>query len=380
MTRASLSPAAGSLDSDARQVSELTAITRSTLSAYTKRDVGSHSQYWSSTTGFVVGNPGIPCWYCYDTPATAAAVLSTGFRGSAALRAIAVDTWSVAIRSHLRPSGEITQGNGSNGVGTGFFAVQLGLTYLVLHQQLSERTRMIWKHAMVRMANFLIGSGALDYYINGNVNLRQAEVMWLTWAITRHRAYLNHARSELEFVLHPPTPRWTGYGLRLLHGTSIKDRLARGYLTESDGSMSGFDPSYTLTQMDTATQMFVLTRDWEYLELANLEFNELRPLVSRAYILNAHGGTRHSDIVPFLSATPLVLLASGERPSLRSYWIDQIPVIRQQYLQAQTFANTGFYNGVANWLATALLAVRYPHGILSASCSPQRSPVCRAAG
>ena len=359
-------------------IERLAALTRQVLSVYVNRRRPSDPQYWADGS-FIARDAGIKCWYCYDTPATAAAVLSVQRDGDVGLRNIAIRTWTHAIRTYLRPSGEIVHGNGSNGVGTGFFAVQLGITYLVLKPHLPAATRGLWAAAMTAMAKFLIDSGALTFYINGNVNLRQTEVMWLAWAISGQRRFYDDYLREYAFALTPTRPRWARYGLRIVaRRRAAAGADEAGYLTESSGDNPGFDPSYTLLQLDTATQLYVLTHDPRYVRLMNAELNQLRPLVNADYVLDARGGSRQSNTIAFLTAAPFVLLISGVRPDLSQYWVGQLTAIHQQFVAAEGFANAGFYNGMSNWLGTAMLAVQYPAGILAPQCSPQRSPECAA--
>jgi hypothetical protein len=317
----------------------------------------------------------VSCWVCYDTPATTAGMLSETRLAQPMLRTIAITTWTHAIRTKLLSNGAIRDGDPSVTVGVGFFAVQLGLSYLELKPYLSASTRRLWADAVVRMANYLIDAGDLSYYVNGNVILRQTEVMWLAWAITHDRTYYQDYESEYSFTVSPPAPRWSGYGLRITaQATEPLDANGAGYLTESGGGAPGFDPSYSYLQLDLATQMYVLTRDDRFLELTNLLFNQLRPRVGSAYILDAKGGTRKDDDVAFLSAAPLVLLLSGSRPGLSNYWLGELAEIHSQFIGSEGYISTGFYDGVTDALGTAMLAIQYPHGILASSCSPKQAP------
>jgi hypothetical protein len=362
----------------ATHLQRLATLTRQVLSAYITKNGPSDQQYWSHGS-FVAGGAGITCWYCYDTPATAAAVISEVGTGSRQVRQIAISTYSHAIRTYEQPSGEIIGGNGSNPVGTGFFAVQLGISYLELKSYLSTATKALWANAIGRSADFLISSGGLAYYINGNVNLRQTEVLWLAWAITGQRKYYASYQQEYAFTLTPTAPQWSGYGIQFATvPTAPLGANGAGYLTESEGNKPGFDASYTLTQLDIAASLYVLTHSNRYIWLMNVLFNQLRPLVNSSYILDAHNGTRKNDTVAFLTTAPFVLLMSGDRPDLSKFWLHQLTAIHAQYRSAETFASTGFYLGMSNWLALPLMAVQYPNGILGKRCSPKQSSVCAA--
>jgi hypothetical protein len=364
-------------DKVALHLERLAALTREVLNVYITKNRPTDPQYWSN--GSFIATRGLSCWYCYDTAATAAAVISQEGRTDRQLRTIAISTYSHAIRTYELPSGEIIDAPGSDGVGTGFFAVQLGITYFELKDYLSAPTRALWVNAISRSANWLISSGNLTYYINGNVNLRQSEVLWLAWAITGQHKYYMAYQQESQFTFTPTLPRWSGYGLRLVTApTAPLGANGAGYLTESDPGPSGFDPSYTLTQLDTAASLYVLTRNQRYIWLMNVLFNQLRPLVNAGYILNAHGGTRKNDIVAFLTAAPFVLVMSGDRPDLSQFWVGQLSTMHAQYVSAESFANTGYYLGLSSWLALPLIDVQYPDGILGKQCSPKQSPKCAA--
>jgi len=357
-------------------VKALAALSRQVLSVYTKKSGPKDGQYWSRGT-FVV-NGGVSCWYCDDAAATAAAVLSEEGKGNPQLRELAITTYSHAIHTYERPTGEVVDSNGS-GVGTGFFAVQLGTTYLELKPYLSAATRALWANAITRSANYLINTGALTYYINGNVNLRQTEVMWLAWEITGQTKYYADYQQEYRFTMTPPVPRWSGYGMHLdTAPTAPLGANGAGYLTESDGDSPGFDPSYTMVQLDTATSLYVLTHAQRYIWLMNVLLNQLRPLVSSSYVLNAHNGTRKDDITAFLTAAPFMLLMSGDRSDLSRYWVGQLGAIHNQFVWAEGYSSAGFHLGLSNWLALPMLYVQHPDGILGGTCSPKQSPECAA--
>jgi hypothetical protein len=361
----------------AQHLKQLAALTRQVLNVYINKSGPTDVQYWSN--GSFVAEGGISCWVCDDSAATAAAVLSQERKGNIRLRDIAIATYSHAIGKYELPSGVIVDANGKDGVVTGFFAVQLATTYLELKPYLSAATRKLWANAITRIADYLIKTGALTYYINGNVNLRQTEVMWLAWAITGQSKYYADYQQEYRFTIQPPAPRWSGYGLHLVTPPTIPLGVnGAGYLTELGTGTPGFDPSYTLVQLDTATSLYVLTHDQRYIWLMNVLLNQLRPLVDTSYVLNAQHGTRKDDTVAFLTAAPFVLLMSGDRPDLSSYWLGQLGAIHTQYVQAESFANAGFYTGTSNWLALPMLAVQYPDGILGKPCSPKHSAECAA--
>jgi hypothetical protein len=187
--------------------------------------------------------------------------------------------------------------------------------------------------------------------------------MWLAWAATGNRRFRRAYQRAWSFTISPPGPRWSKFGLKLTHPPSTRDGSdGAGYLAESGGGDPGFDPSYTMAQLDTATQLYVLTRDPRYVRLMNLLFNQERPRI-RAFTLNATAGTRKDDDVPFLSSAPAVLVLTGQRPGLRSFWLGQLGRLRREYRGAMVYTAPNYYKGLSGWLMTPILALQWPDGI-----------------
>jgi hypothetical protein len=289
------------------------------------------------------------------------------------MRALAIDTIDQAIRTHEQPSGEF-----SDGVTTGFFAVEVGISYLELRPYLDRSTRALWRESVRRVANWLHSSGQLDFYVNGNVNLRQTEVLWLAWAVTGDPQFKTAYEREWQFTIAPPGPKWAAYGLRYTQRPDRADGLdGKGYLTESAGSRPGYDPSYTMAQLDTATELYVLTRDPRYLRLMNLLFNQDLSRVNSQYVLDARSGSRKNDTIPFLSSGPAVLVSSGARPELAAFWQGQLSAMQRDYINQVHYRSVNYFKGTSSWLSMAALAVEWPHGMRAGPCNPSRSVACR---
>ena len=354
----------------ANHLARLASLTREVVDSYIDRSGPGDPRYWQNGSFVAVGPES--CWYCYDTAATAAAVLSREDGGDARMRNIAVETFDHAIRTYQQPDGAFT-----DGIATGFFAVELGVSYLELRSYLDPDTRATWVASIRRAANYLLLSGDMTYYINGNVDLRQTEVMWLAWAVTHQQRFLNAYNSSWTFTVTPPQQRWPGFGLQITAVPTLPDASdGAGYLAESGGGTPGFDPSYTMVQLDTATELYVLTRDPRYLRLMNLLFNQERPRIGGDDVLNATGGTRENDMTPFMSAGPAVLVLSADRPNLTGFWLAQLGTIHVQYRAAMKYSEINFYKGTSGWLSVPVLAIEWPHGMLGAPCVPRQSVVC----
>jgi hypothetical protein len=342
--------------------------TQDALEDYMNRTSPSDPRYYSD--GVWNATDGPPCWFCYDTAAVAAATLSR-LENKPALAQVAIATYTHAISVWQLPSGAIadTPGGTPDGIGTGFFGVDLGITYLELGSALPAADQARWSAALAKLASYLITSGDTTWYVNGNDNLRYTEVMWLAWAVTHEQRFLTAYNSEWQFTISPPQPRWAGFGL---HITKIPTRAdgsnGAGYLAESIFQQTpGFDPSYTMVQLDTATDLYVLTRDPRYLRLMNLEFNQLRPLVNSGWVLDAMGGSRKDDMVAFVTGAMSVLAASGDRPDLVGKVSSQISSVEATYRQLAHITSPNYYKGFESWLAIPLLNREWPQGMASAA-------------
>jgi hypothetical protein len=319
--------------------------------------------------GVWYANDGPSCWFCYDSAGVAAATLSR-LTGSASLGQVAIDTFTHAIAQYQLPSGGFSDvpGGAADGVNTGFFTVDLGIAYLEMRSSLRPATRASWSAAIANAAGYLISSGDTTWYINGNVNLRQTEVMWLAWAATHQQRFLDAYNSEWAFTLSPPQSRWQGYGLHYTTTPTLSDGSnGSGYLAESNGGTPGFDANYTDAQLDTATDLYVLTHDPRYLRLMNLEFNQLRPLISASWILDALDGSRVSFMAPFNNPALSVLAGSGDRPDLVSAVSSQLASVGAAYSQAARYTNVNFYKGYEAWLSMPLLNRQWPAGMAPAT-------------
>lgn len=336
---------------------------RAVLATYMSANSASDPRYYLDGTWHATDGP--DCWYCYDAAATGAATLSQQPDGDQQLRNVAVDTFNTAIAKYQLRNGAFADPYPTpDGIGTGFFTVDLGISYLELQRSLDHETRTAWAAAIAKAADYLIKSAYTEWYTNGNVDLRQTEVMWLAWTITHERRFLSTYNAEWAFTTAPDHKRWPGFGLRITRRPSRSDGSdGSGYLAESGGGAPGFDPAYTGAQLDTATDLYVLTRDPRYLRLMNLLFNQLRPLISADWILNATRGTRTSYMTPFMSAAVSVLAASGDRPDLAPSVARQLALVEAQYTGAKAFTHVNFYKGFEGWLSMPLLNRQWPQGM-----------------
>jgi hypothetical protein len=342
---------------DAREIDSVAALDRAVLNNFMGLVPGSPRRYAAGAWY----EPGSDCFWCLDAAATAAAVLSRE-RTPADTRLL-----SVARATLNREIDRCQRRDGSwdeTGIVTGFVAVELGTSYLELADVLDPATRTKWARAIRRAADFIVSSKNLTWYTNGNVNLRNAAVMWLAWQITGRSTYKAAYEYEWRFALSPPQWRWRGFGLRLTRRPHRPDGAdGAGYLAESDGGRPGFDPEYTMTQLDGATGMWVLSHDRRWLRLMNLFFNQLRPRLSRSFTLDARRGARHDHMIPFYSAGLAVLYYSGDRPDLRHLVPGDLARLRAEYSNPGNFTSQNFYRGLSGWLSMIVLDRQHPSGL-----------------
>ena len=341
------------------------------LESYMTQSNSSDPRYYANGVWYATDGPS--CWYCYDSAAVGAATLSQQPGGSPQLRQVAIDTFNAAINQHQLPNGAFDDGTGAaDGIGTGFFAVDLGMTYLELESTLDAQTRARWSASIGAAADYLINSGNTTWYVNGNVNLRQTEVMWLAWVATQQPRFLTAYDAEWSFTISPNQTRWAGFGLHVTTAPTRADGSdGAGFLAESGGGAPGFDPSYTDAQLDTATDLYVLTHDPKYLRLMNLLFNQLRPLIDQTWTLDALNGTRKNNLEPFLDPAVSVLVANGDRPDLASGIPAQMARVQTEYVAAETFTNANYYKGFGSWISIPLLNLQWPQGMAPDTRVPQ---------
>jgi hypothetical protein len=326
------------------------------------------------------------CWWCLDSAGTAAAILSQRHEAdSSALVSVAEATYTRAIAENQLPDGAFQSEGKPEGITTGFELIEVGIAYLELEHVLPAATRVSWQLAIERAADYLMACGDMSWYVNGNVQLHQVEDMWLAWQITGAERFHVAYEAEWTFTISPPQSRWGGFGMQITRAPSRPDGSdGSGYLAESGGGAPGFDPEYTMLQLDYATSLWVLTHEQRYLWLANLLFNQLQPLVNSSGILNATGGTRRNDMLPFFSMGSVVLLDSGDRPDLAQFVATQLPEVTSQYESRSIYGNLNFYRGLSIWLSVPLLFEQWPNGLGAAKAGREQSrtdkSVCENAG
>ncbi|MDQ3813657.1 MAG: hypothetical protein M3347_06865, partial [Armatimonadota bacterium] len=159
------------------------------------------------------------------------------------LRRIAVETLDRSIQDHCRPTGEFAPQADSQSpeIAMKFFGVELGAAYLALQDTLDEPTRQRWRKTLTGSVNFLLKNGNLsdgtpghrNWYTNGNIELGEAELLYLTWKATGESKYQGLFELQWGFMLSPLQERWKGFGLRYSKEPAKDDGSdGAGYLAE----------------------------------------------------------------------------------------------------------------------------------------------------
>jgi hypothetical protein len=308
-------------------------------------------------------------WDYLTGPAAAAAILwrSTGGQDPDLL-AVAEQTFDRAIASHQASNGSFLPGPdpGPNAqspdIATIWFCNELGTAYLELAPALGRERQIRWRRALTRGADFLIATDG-GWYINGNDMLAETTVFYLAWRATGDPIYEHAYNAEWAWTLHPPQSRWPGFGLHVVAGiarASSGQRLIgpAGYLAESNPGPPGYDPYYTTTQLDTAVNLYVLSRDPRALRLADMLINAQLPRVNQSWYLDTSDGTRHwepNTEVPFLTSGVVVLAMLGHRPDLVALTDGQFAMIERHYRATSAYYPPD-YIGLSDELAVILEA------------------------
>lgn len=271
------------------------------------------------------GNSG--CWACTDGgPMTgAAAAYVVGGAHNKKLLAEAIQSANTAIRTVQQANGSFvdpTVAGESVPITTAFYGVQLGMTDFLLRPYLDAATRQRWANALSSATMFLVNDGSTVWYANGNINLAYTELAWSAWNATGSQALKQIFNDSWNFTISPSSAKWPGFGLIITKAPTFADGSnGSGYLAESNGTDApGWDPCYSMTQLDVLAPLYVMSHDSRVLRVMNLEFNQERTRVNpNTWVLNCADGTRHTDAVDneaFQSSSIAALSMLGGRVGL----------------------------------------------------------------
>jgi hypothetical protein len=300
-------------------------------------------------------------WFTAAGPATLAATLwRVNGQHDKKLFTESVRTFDRMIRAETRADGSF----GGDSVGTEFFGVELGTTYLLLGNDLDPARRRSWRSAIAQAADYLIVHKDVTWEANGNINLGVTEFEWMAWAITGEQRFHDAFELAWKYTVAPPQARWPGYGLQITRPSRGAGKPGAGYLAENGGKGPGFDPEYSMLQLSIASRAFLLSNDPRFGHLASLLWNQLSPRVSRPdWTLDARSGSRSDHLEPFTSPGLAVLTTAGRRADLAPLAEAQMTTgMYTTYLgnAEQNWGSPGFYRGYGNELGVALLALATP--------------------
>jgi hypothetical protein len=241
-----------------------------------------------------------------------------------------------------------------------FFTLELGNAYLELSDSLGKARRDRWRGAITGAADYLVRNGNLTWYTNGNINLGNTAVFYLAWRVSGRASYLDAYNRSWTFTLSPPQQRWRGFGLHLIRTPRRADGAdGAGYLAESGGLAPGFDPEYSMLQLDVASRLYVESGDPRALRVTNLLVNALLPRVDADWALDTSNGTRRPQIgrkVPFITPALVVLADLGGRTALIPRARSQFGRIDREFRGALTYSHRNMYRGLGNEAAVVLEA------------------------
>lgn len=336
--------------------------TQQLLTSLQTRSSASDPRYLQNNV-WIDGSP--DCLRCTLGPSVLAAARGRDLPEGNGYVSLAISTMDVLVRDHQRSDGALipaSSGEGGPSIQTVLAANELAWTYLILGPRLDANHRTAWSNALTKASDYLIRNGEPSYYINGNINLSVAMNMDLTARITGLPRFQTVARSSLAFAIAPPQNRWAGFGLRYTRNPSKADGSdGAAYFAEAGPGGRGFDPAYTLLQLDMAAMWFSVTGSADAKRLTNLLYNQLAPRVRASdWTVDVGGGTRRTAVgvrYTFNSAAPAVLALKGGRSDLVGMVRPQVTNVLLDYPKAAAYVSPGLSYNFGVEFAPIYLAV-----------------------
>jgi hypothetical protein len=256
-----------------------------------------------------------PEWGKYQNAAVAAAALGTLPDGTAAQRQMAIDTINTSIARHQLPNGDFDNGtaaSGSGGVNNGFLVEGLGLAAWTLRDSVPPETLKAWAQSVGRYANYL-QKGDAQWYSNGNINIRYAVIMLEAHQLAKltgdpnTQAYWDQYVAQRDFLVNPgaktaasAVPKWKTYG-KYSSGSSMwfsegpsSDPLKTLPCVNGMNPCNGFDPNYTMAQLEDALIAGTIGGDNQFWQgVITGEFAALKNRISNGNLNASNGSRRH---------------------------------------------------------------------------------------
>jgi len=287
------------------------------------------------------------------------------------LHRIAVETMDRMLQDHQNPDGSLGVPDKPE---TYFASLELAVTDRTLGDSLDAATQTRWKTALTRAIDYLVTSTNLPnpaltgwkatdgWYTNGNIELGESTLLYLTWQITGDPKYQSLFSTQWHHTLTPDPVRWPGFGLVIEKAPTRDDGSdGIGYMAESGPDRKpGFDPGYAEFSTTIAARFYALTGFPGALRVLNLSLNKLLPRVDQTtWVLDATNGTRHSLKYPFADSGLPVTAWTGDRPEYLPLLDAQFDLAAKPEYHGNAFQNwgsPGLYRGYGCNLATFLLA------------------------
>ena len=345
--------------------------TASTAAAAESNVTSSMTQQLAGYQGSVYGpfqdgvwtDPDDTCWACDNGgPVTAAATLYvlTG-ASNGTLLAEAEETINTAIADDQNADGSFNPPNTSANVENSiWFGDELGTTLRLLEPYLDANTLAQWQTALSADANYLMVSGNTASYINGNINLAETELLWLTWQATGNPTYETDYNNSWTFIMNPSQTKFPGAGWVTVQAPTQADGSdGQGYFAETGAGGTGWDPYYATLQLDVAARLYLLSGDPRALRVANMIMNLESPLVDTSnWMINTSNGTRHTgtNTSELITSAYAVLGFEGGRNDLVADILPQIEQEEQWYTEPGQADDAGFRRAFGNSVAVVALA------------------------
>jgi hypothetical protein len=334
--------------------SNVTSFMGQQLNSYQGAEGPFQSGVWTDTSD--------ACWACDNGgPATAAATqfVLTGASNPTLLNE-AEETIYVAIADDQQSNGSFDPPNTTPNIDNSiWFGNELGTTYRLLAPYLSAQTQAAWQASMSADANYLINSGNTAWYINGNLNLAETELLWLTWQATGNPTFETAYNNSWTFIMNPPQTKFPGAGwVTVTPPTQPDGADGQGYFAET-GAGTGWDPYYSTLQLDVAARLYLLSGDPRALRVANMIMNLETPLIDTSdWMLNSSNGTRHTgtNTSELITSAYAVLGFEGGRADLVANILPQLEQEEQWYTEPGQADLAGFRRAFGNSVAVIALA------------------------
>jgi hypothetical protein len=318
-------------------------------------------------------------WAVYQEAAAGAATIGVTSGGTVAERQMAIDTINTAIKVHQLSSGDFDDGTPSSGTsgdnGTMWVEAE-GYSALALRNYVPIATEQSWEQSMVKYTNFL-ETGDTKWYANGNVNMSYAVALLETYDLAKFvgdsnaSTYWNDYVFEKAFLTNPDQAT----GDMACNSTSVeKTRWGGGYGQQatSDGGYyfreaagggacaasvcangivpcNGFDPEYTMLQMNNASVGLSVGGDNSFFQgVLENEYRAEDPLIGTNGVINAGNGSRKDHPDDTFDAQVYYYLQSANQGNYTTAWSTQLSLLNNDI--SGTIGQTAPWNGAYRYL------------------------------